>query len=106
MKTYKFSGASDDLVEIVDPDLGYDEIPWYGHGRWKATVYDAESGAGLVAHVKYTKLGTWLVGVSQFDEEHPIMWPVRIVQSDVAYSLQLEIDAPDSAVLTNVAGLS
>lgn len=105
MKTYKFSGASDDLVEIEDPDHGFDEIPWYGRGRWKATIYDAETNVGVIAHVKYTKLGTWLVGVSQFDDEVPLMWPVRIVQSDVPYSLQLEVDAPDTAVLTNVSGV-
>lgn len=107
MKTYKFSGASDDLVEIEDPDHGFDEIPWYGRGRWKATIYDPATDVGLVAHVKYTKLGTWLVGISQFNDEHPLMWPVRIIQSpNTGYSLQLEVDAPDTAVLTNVSGVS
>lgn len=107
MKTYKFSGASDDLVEIVDPDHGFDEIPWYSRGRWKATIYDAATDIGVVVHVKYTKLGTWLVGISQFDDEKPLVWPVRIAQSpDTSYSLQLEVDTPDTAVLTNVSGVS
>lgn len=98
MKTAKFYGGSDDLFECegalreeIDcyERPGIYRIESLTEGRILVVgIYSPDGAAG----------GTWCVGIQQVDEEDEIpAWPIRMVPSDVDYSVALEIDLPDDA---------
>lgn len=97
----KISGGSDDLVEVEGCE-GADEFNVYGPGElvWRADLTTAAEALRVYAIYD----GNWSFAVGQADEDLPLpSWPVRITQHpDIAYSVLLEIDAPDGARLTNV----
>lgn len=98
----KFSGGSDDLIEISGVP-GFDEVGWLGSGPWRADVTGPD-GEQLRVYVALTDSGCWAVGVGQVDEDYPLpSWPVTIRQDPgCPYSALLEIEAPEGAKLTVV----
>ncbi len=99
--TVKFSGASDDLIEVEGCE-GADEFNSYERGRavWHGELFDGTDMMRI--HAIYD--GCWSFAVGQCDESEPLPnWPVRIGQhDDPGYSTLLEIDAPVGTRLVNV----
>ena len=95
MKTAKFYGASDDLIE-VEGVKGADEFNVVAAGPHIASF---NLGGKMRIHALYD--GCWSFAVSQVDEEIPLPdWPIRISQSkDSKYSTCLEVDVPDDVKL-------
>jgi hypothetical protein len=94
--TIKIHGQSDDLIEVDGKGVG--EV-YADNGQFEKAL---NIGGQMRVFAMYGRHGsTWRFAVSQIDEEMPLPdWPVRIVQCpDVAYSTQVEIDAPDNAVV-------
>ncbi len=108
MTTIRISGASDDLVEISGRHPICDEYAPDGDGRFVASI----DGGGLDAAwlvVQYLDPGVWLVGLAPWDEgyEIPAAWNARYVRplaSEPDYTAVLELDIPDSVVLTVKTG--
>lgn len=89
MKTAKFYGASDDLIE-VEGIRGADEFNVYGDGPHMARF---NLGGMMRIHAIYD--GCWSFAVGMVDEEIPLPdWPVRLTSE--GYSMVLEIDVPDT----------
>lgn len=97
MKTFAFSGASDDLIHC-DGEPRLDEVNWVRDTTWLAVVA-TPAGEELGVAVQYTANGVWRVSAEQTDEDHPIPdWPITTRQSPtVPYSAELVIEAPDDA---------
>lgn len=103
MKTGRFYGGSDDLFEAAGAfreEMGCYDTP--GVFRLDSP---AEGRLFVVGHYAPagTDAATWCIGVQQVDEGDPIPpWPIRMTRGEVPYSIVLEIDLPDDAVLTSV----
>lgn len=100
MKTVKFYGASDDLVE-VEGIPGADEF-------WCDTTCAPFAYATFVVggkvRVRAIYDGCWSFAVGQVDEDLELpAWPIRITQhADPSYSVLLEIDVPDDTSVMRV----
>jgi hypothetical protein len=95
--TIKIYGLSDDLIEVVDK-IG--EREYYADiGQFEKVLNIGGQMRVLAMYGRHS--ATWCFAVSQVDDEVPLPdWPVRIVQCpDVAYSTQIEIDAPDNTLV-------
>lgn len=97
-------GASDDLVEVAGCK-GADE---FNSDHWSADLV-APDDSQMSVWCWYTLGGTWAVGISQTDEDHPLPeWPVSITQQAPmdpeapGYSALLTIDAPEGTRLANI----
>ncbi len=99
-KTFKFWGASDDLAYWSD-GKNDDEIGAFEKGT-NFLLKSAVAEQRLRVTVLYAPGdgGTWMVGVSQVDEDDAVPpWPLRMAREH-DYSLRLEIDCPDDTTLT------
>ena len=122
MRTIRFYGSSDDLVQVRDTDsagrVASDEFsPGDGnHGILKVAVPDGEGLYVVVQYLGHVS-GTWTVGVAPLDGQHPMPgWPMvwRFGAEDhdselavamqglgpapcAPYSAHLTIDVPDDA---------
>jgi hypothetical protein len=104
-------GASDDLVEVAGCE-GADE---FNSDSWTADLI-APDGARMRVHAEYgvgDDGSCWMIGVSQFDEEHQLPgWPVTITQAPAmnpdnpGHSGLLSIDAPEGTRLEDPRGQS
>ena len=105
MKTVKFYGSSDDLIE-VEGIAGADEFNAMNDGPVMATfvisaVY-AQFGILPLLRVYAIYDGCWTFAAGLFnehDEHQPCpTWPIRTSKSDEnEYSMCLQIDVPDDA---------
>lgn len=95
MKTAKFYGASDDLIE-VEGIKGENEFTASADGPLAASF---NLGGKMRVHAFYD--GCWSFAVGQVDEDIPLpAWPVRITQHpETKYTVLLEIDVPDDVKL-------
>jgi hypothetical protein len=96
-------GYSDDLVE-VEGCAGADE---FNTDNWLGELAPPGEGEQLRVHCWYDTSGCWQVGVGQVDEDMSLPdWPLRIRQGtdkhEAAYTVVLEIDAPEGTRLVNV----
>jgi len=95
MKTYKFYGASDYLLEMEGAES--EEIVCYEEGA----AYHLKSKEGeLIVYGVYapepTKGAAWVIGVSMVDEGQCLPeWPMRFDTHDRGYSPMLVVEAPD-----------
>ena len=102
MRMLKFYGLSDDLFEIEgtrgdEPD----ERP-----AGTVEVKDGD-GNGLRVHCDYGVTGNacWMVGIAPIDDGVPIPnWPMSFRLGGRGYSAELTIEAPDSAVVSEIEG--
>lgn len=102
-------GASDDLIEIGGSYLR-DEYDVTGTGRWQAQLSEPEqSGPGMSAaalvHVEYTRDGTWMVGLSQVDEDTviPADWRISLYQHpSIAYTAVLQVTSSFPLAVTPI----
>jgi hypothetical protein len=101
MKTLRFHGYSDDTFgeygitnEDVDNCAANKPIQCF--------IESSEGKLVVVGHYYiHPTDGCWTVGISQCDEGSKIPnWFIRMTESDVEYSLCLEIDVPDDFKLT------
>lgn len=105
MRKLKFYGASDDLFEI-DGTSGNepDEIGCYDR---PCVVKVSNDHAGLHVVGIYAPgdgPACWSLGIMQLDEDVPLPdWPMTWSVSGRGYSVALEIDAPDSAVVEDIS---
>lgn len=106
-RNLKIYGHSDDCMEIEgfrpgEPDeLGvYDSM-----GIVKIAVPDTDQGLMVCAEFDALRTGAWMIGLSQMespsrDEGEPLPdWPIKWSQHSNGYSPQVEIEAPDDAVV-------
>lgn len=101
MKTVKFYGASDDLVEI-EGIKGEDEFYFHptcesekGIGLSQAFLVGSGAG-GLKVYAIYD--GCWHFSIGPIDEDIEMpQWPIRYSLYESGYSVLLEIDVPDNA---------
>ena len=105
MRTLRFYGVSDDLVEIEGGIQ--DEPDEIGSYDAEAVLRVADkAGNGLHVHVNYAHggpAGCWMVGISQLDEDVPLpAWPMRWGIGGRGYSVQLELDVPDRVRVTEM----
>lgn len=83
MKHLTLYGASDDLIEI-DGDFREEISDW--------TPLEV---AGLIIVVRFE--GCWSIKVTQMDEEVPVTAEnIRLSIHEAGYSMQLDMDVPDS----------
>lgn len=102
-RVLKFYGASDDLFEIEGTTKGEpEEIGCYDRpGAVK--VYDRQ-GNGLIVTGLYIDPGVWSIGIAPMEENQPLPgWPHSYGPSARGYSALLTIDAPDDAIVVEVA---
>lgn len=92
MKSLRFYGASDDLIEVEGDVPGADEYPG------EATSFTV---AGLQVGVRYFTNGVWGIILAQVDEDVPITaQDLRFSVHESGYSMQLDMDVPDDAYVT------
>jgi hypothetical protein len=98
-----FYGASDDLVE-VEGCVGADEFNVYSSDKvhWRADLIAPDGGERMRVHAIYD--GCWHFALGQVDEAVPFpAWGNGIGQrADVAYSVELRVDAPEGTRLRNI----
>jgi hypothetical protein len=92
----RIHGSSDDLVEIdgsVRDEINVIDRPAV------ITITDAiGQGCRVIAEYAPSHAPVWRLAVEQLDEDGVLPWPVRIVPLH-AYSLQVEIDCPDTVTV-------
>ena len=110
-RTIVIYGAGDSLIEVEGQRHGEpDEI----HLSYKSGIIGGalkvavpDTGEGLFVFAQYGAhdlSSTWMIGISQIEEGSPLPdWPMRWSDNHCGYSVQMEIDAPDEAVITLVA---
>lgn len=104
-RTLKFYGASDDLFEVEGTIGGEpDEIGCYDETA-AVKVANEHGGLFVVAHYAPKNLAAcWSIGLMQLDEDVPLPnWPMKWSTGGRGYSVLLEIEVPDSAVVSAVA---
>lgn len=127
MRTIRFFGYSDDLVEVRGTDpVGRGEPDEFYPGADDRAVLRIADGEGAGLYVVVQRLGrisgTWSVGIAPLSDHKPLpAWPMRwsfgaddydaqfeLSMQGLAstpcqfYSTQLEIDAPVDAVVRRV----
>lgn len=98
-------GASDDLVEISGCE-GADE---FCTDRFVANIVGPGAAEQIHVHVWYDEDGTWQISIGQVDEDVKLpAWPLKFSQGvkgeTAAYSVVLEIDAPEGTRLDVLRG--
>jgi len=92
MKTLRFYGTSDDLLEC-EGDVE-DEACNNGRGDL-SFVLESSSGRMRVAAV-YVAGGVWAIGVCQVEENDELpLWPIQYGTHENGYSALLRVDCPD-----------
>lgn len=57
--------------------------------------------AGLRVFGYYVDPGVWMIGIAQRDEDDPIPdWPIKYTTHKMGYSAYVEIEAPDSVIVS------
>ncbi len=98
-KTLTFFGYSDDNFAYEVDGKDEDEIGCYGKpAAYKVSV--GEVGLFIVGQYAPLDLGSWMVGISQLDEDVPLPeWPISY--SWEGYSVRLSIVVPAEAVVVD-----
>ena len=104
MRTVTIYGASDDLIEVEGSILPEpDEFSPAQKSPGVVKIEDPEGGR-LLVFVQYASNDLspcWMIGLSQVDENDLLpAWPIRWAIHERGYSMKLEIDLPDGAVIT------
>lgn len=108
MRTLKFYGCSDDLIEIEgttgnEPDETTGD-PGIFKVSWTNAIGEAE---GLYVQVQYSpeNVGVcWMVGVMPLDEDIPFPdWKMDWRTYSNGYSTELELSVPDGVIVEQVA---
>lgn len=96
MKTVKFYGSSDDLVEVEGTAPGCDEFNVGG------AEYANFHIAGLAIRVEYAGNGCWSILVGQIDEDTPVTAKNITLVAD-GYTMVLDMEVPDDAYVSKVS---
>lgn len=99
MKTLKVYGASDDLIETEGLD-GCDEFYNYLESTYKGFLRIESQGRRDNIHIIYA--GVWSFSWAMEDEDKELLGKFKSLKSDGGYSMVLEIEYPDDAVLSYV----
>ena len=102
---FRFYGSSDDnfCYDVWkgnswrgEDEIGSDTAAWIieDFGQQGLQVVGIYAGASDAAH----EGSVWSVGIAQLDEDVPLPdWPIKFSVHELAYSVALEIEIPDSA---------
>jgi hypothetical protein len=106
VKTVKFYGASDDLIEASGID-GADEFSptsFREDGADRGSFLIEAAPFSMLVHGFYGPGAVWSFAPAMVDDGVPLPpWPIRITSSsDCPYSTELQIDVPDHATMRQV----
>lgn len=92
MKLFEFRGHSDDVFLLE----GIDEFDALS----KDAVIKLKDGDDQMLVIGRYFNDTWMIGVAQVSEDHPIpeSWDIKIIQSGISYSPVLLVRCPESTI--------
>lgn len=96
MRTIKFYGESDDLIEVEGDIPRCDEYGQFGDKLKSPFVIRSEQGNAKVYPI-YD--GCWMFAVGHFDEDIPLPFYAIITGKQHEFSMYVELTMPDDAVV-------
>ena len=104
MRELTFYGSGDDLFEIVGSTAGEpDEV---GAGSDDQVIVEVQDAAGAFLVIGSYGIGNtpcWSIAISQVDEDESIAHTFRFSQYKNGYSVQLDVEVDDEAVVTLIS---
>ena len=101
MRTLKFYGSSDDLIEVESTCRDDGEPDEIGGDNALLRVYNRISEEALHVVVMYGPYGLWIIGIMQDKEDEDLPpWPMK--WSNSGYSVVLEMEVPDEVRVKHI----